>query len=603
MYVFEKGSFLMKKHNIKKKGYLLLSVLVTLMLMCSCGNNNSAGDNNTPGIENVDIQNPDSSESHLDNTDVTDLNSSDSANIDSESNKSENESSNDDLSSGADIEDVASDNPDNTSQKDDKKNDAEANHVKEENTTADEGNNDSSNNESSKPNSDVKSHLYSDRGAVHVEGTTLVDSKGIPVIMRGVSTHGMAWFPEFVNADAFKTVRDDWGVNCIRLAMYTAEYNGYCTGDSNNKKTLRNLINTSVKQCKNLGMYVIVDWHILSDNNPLTNQDEAIKFFDEMSRSFASYDNVLYEICNEPNGGTSWEDIKKYAEKVIPVIRANSPNAVIIVGTPTWSQEVDVAAKSPIKGYDNLMYTLHFYANTHKDDLRKKLEKAVNAGLPLFVTEFGICDASGAGSINKTEANKWMKLLVKYNIGSCIWNLSNKDETCALIKASCKKTSGWKVDDLTESGKWFVEWMMQNGGAVGPGVSAGNSSSETETEGNESNTSEDYYASGTASNGKLEAEMDLVNSWEADGKIYYQCDVKITNTGSSTVKGWKITVDIGQSFVVSQSWCCQKSIAGTKLTITPESYNSDIESGSTRKDIGIIFSVENEVSSLAVKID
>ena len=124
---------------------------------------------------------------------------------------------------------------------------------------------------------------------------------------------------------------------------------------------------------------------------------------------------------------------------------------------------MDQAAASPITGYQNLMYAVHFYADTHRDDLRRKVEAAAESGLPLFVTEYGICNASGSGAVNRTEAEKWMKLLDQYKISSCIWNLSNKAETSALLKPECTKTSGWKTSDLSDSGKWFVKMMRGQG--------------------------------------------------------------------------------------------------------------------------------------------
>ncbi|MDY3819561.1 MAG: cellulase family glycosylhydrolase, partial [Lachnospiraceae bacterium] len=144
---------------------------------------------------------------------------------------------------------------------------------------------------------------------------------------------------------------------------------------------------------------------------------------------------------------------------VIKTIRTYDKDGVILVGTPNWSQMVDQAAADPIKGYKNLMYTLHFYAATHTDWLRNTLETAYHQGLPIFVTEYGICDASGNGAVNNTEANKWMKLLDRYQISSCIWNLSNKNESSALIKAGCTKKTGWKSSDLSQSGKWFVKMI------------------------------------------------------------------------------------------------------------------------------------------------
>ena len=224
-------------------------------------------------------------------------------------------------------------------------------------------------------------------GALSVKGTQLVDKTGKPFQLRGVSTHGLNWFPEYVNADAFASMKNDWKINCARLAMYTAESGSYCEGG--NKENLKNIVSQGVEYATDLGLYVIIDWHVLHDLDPNKYKADALAFFDEMSAKYADYDNVIYEICNEPNGGTSWDQVKSYANEVIPVIKKNNPDAVIVVGTPNWSQDVDIAAKDPITGYDNIMYTIHFYADTHRDDLRAKMKTALDAGLPEFCTEFG----------------------------------------------------------------------------------------------------------------------------------------------------------------------------------------------------------------------
>ena len=297
---------------------------------------------------------------------------------------------------------------------------------------------------------------YGQHGALHVENGKLTDENGNTVQLYGMSTHGIAWFPQYINYDSFRTLRDDWNTNCIRLAMYTAEYGGYCAGGD--KEQLKQLVRDGVSYATELGMYVIVDWHILSDCDPNQNKDEAIAFFREMSEAFADNDNVLYEICNEPNSGTSWDSIKSYAEEVIPVIREQKPDAVILVGTPTWSQEIDKAAASPLT-FDNVMYTLHFYAGTHKDDLRNRLETCAQNNLPVFVSEFGMCDASGNGANDFDSTTKWLDLLNKYQISFCCWNLANKDESSSVFKAASTALSDWTDEDFNESGRWIREYF------------------------------------------------------------------------------------------------------------------------------------------------
>lgn len=296
-------------------------------------------------------------------------------------------------------------------------------------------------------------------GALHVEGARLTGSSGEPVQLRGISTHGIAWFPDYINDACFAQLHDEWKANVIRLAMYTAEYGGYCTGGD--KEYLKGLIRDGVKYAGNHDMYAIIDWHILSDSDPNIYLEEAKDFFGEMSAEYADADNILYEICNEPNGSTGWNEIKAYAREVIPVIRANDEDAVIIVGTPNWSQFVDQAAADPITEYDNIMYTLHFYAATHKDDLRDKMAAALDSGLPVFVTEYGICDASGNGAIDQEQADRWVELMDRYGVSYAAWNLSNKDESSAILKSTCGKTSGFEEGDLSASGQWLFKMLTE----------------------------------------------------------------------------------------------------------------------------------------------
>lgn len=301
---------------------------------------------------------------------------------------------------------------------------------------------------------DMSGTPLENHGALSVKGTDIVDKDGKVFQLKGVSTHGINWFPDYVNKDAFTSLAG-YGVNAIRLAMYTADYNGYCSGG--NQEELEKLIDTGVTACSDLGLYVIIDWHILNDNDPNQNKEAAMTFFETMSKKYAGNDNVIYEICNEPNGGTTWENIKSYAQEVIPVIRKNDKDALIIVGTPNWSQDVDIAAGNRIEGQENILYAVHFYASTHKNEIRDKVEIARKNGLPVIVSECSICEASGDGSINYDEAENWMKLIDEYDLSFFAWNLSNKEEQSSLLKSSVAKTSGLTKEDFSETGTWFIE--------------------------------------------------------------------------------------------------------------------------------------------------
>lgn len=310
-------------------------------------------------------------------------------------------------------------------------------------------------------------------GRLAVKGTNIVDANGKAIQLRGVSLHGIQHtngsttaFKDYVNKKAFQQLRDEWGVNLIRIPVYTAE-NGYCQGGAAGMDTT---IQNAVSYATSLGMYIIIDWHILSDGNPQTYQNQSIAFFKKYAQKYASNKNIIFEICNEPNGGVDWTTVKKYAIPVIKTIRTYKPNALVIVGTPQWSQLPSYgsysAADNPIKDSEiggsssglakNVLYSIHFYAATHYSDIQNNVTYAHNKGLPIFCSEFGITDASGNGRIDAANASSWMKLLKKYGISFACWNLSNNREASAMLKTSCTKLYNWNNNDLTDSGAWFI---------------------------------------------------------------------------------------------------------------------------------------------------
>ncbi len=327
----------------------------------------------------------------------------------------------------------------------------ENNNVVENNDTNEEET-DQKNDDTNKETSNTPVDIH---GKLSVKETNIVDKNGEIMQLKGISTHGLQWCPQYVTKDTFKFMRDEWGINVIRLAMYTDPNVGYT-------KELHNTVKMGIDYATELGLYVIVDWHILSDGNPNTYKDEAIEFFKEITTQYKDNENIIYEICNEPNGNVTWSrDIKPYAEDVIKEIRKIDKDSIIICGTPTWSQDIDVVAKDRIEGYDNIMYALHFYAATHTDWLRNKAKQAIDSKLPIFVSEFGICDASGNGGIDYNQSEEWIKFLNENNISWVMWNLSNKQETSAIILSSCNKTTSWTLDELSAAGKWFVEALKK----------------------------------------------------------------------------------------------------------------------------------------------
>jgi endoglucanase len=288
----------------------------------------------------------------------------------------------------------------------------------------------------------------------------IVDESGQPFQLRGASTHGIQWgeMKPYVNEGAFQSLRDEWGVNMVRLAGYVTQ-GGYTQGS---KDSMDETFQKGVEAATKLGMYVIVDWHIHAEN-PHDTIDDAKTFFQTYATKYKDYGNVIFEICNEPTG-VEWytdgsTDLYSYCKTISQIIRDCGSNSIIVCGTNTWSQDVDDVVKKPLAddGFENIMYTFHFYSGSHYEDKMKKVKQAVSDGTPIFVTEFGICDASGNGGFDTANADAWIELLDSYNISYACWSLCNKNESASYLATSCTKTTGgWTSSDLATTGIWLV---------------------------------------------------------------------------------------------------------------------------------------------------
>lgn len=280
-------------------------------------------------------------------------------------------------------------------------------------------------------------------GALRVEGTQLVDQRGQPVVLRGMSFGWHNFWPRFYNKEAVAWLKTDFHCTVVRAAMGVESLERTYQDDPDFAVScVENVVEGALES----GIYVIIDWH--SHN---INLEEAKRFFEKMAKRYGRHPNIIYEIFNEPDE-ESWPEVKAYAEAVIAVIRKHDPDNLILVGSPRWDQDVHLPAADPIKGYDNLMYTLHFYAATHGKWLRERADAALAAGLPIFVSECAGMEATGDGPIDYAAWQDYIDWMEGRKISWVTWSVSDKDETCSILKTSAASTGGWKESDLKASG-------------------------------------------------------------------------------------------------------------------------------------------------------
>ena len=283
----------------------------------------------------------------------------------------------------------------------------------------------------------VKQH-----GKLQVKGTQLCDEKGHPVMLRGMSFGWHNFWPRFYNKGAVAWLAQDWKCNVVRAAMGIEPKSGYQSDPEGSVKKVKAVIDGALEQ----GIYVIIDWH--SHN---INLEEAKTFFAQMAAEYGQHPNIIYEVFNEPDY-ESWDEVKAYSKEVIDVIRKFDKDNIILVGSPHWDQDIHLPAADPLKGYDNLMYTMHYYAATHKQELRNRCDEALKKGLPLFISESAGMEATGNGPLNETEWMAWIDWAEKNKVSWVTWSVSDKDETCSVLLPTAASEGGWTEKDLKESG-------------------------------------------------------------------------------------------------------------------------------------------------------
>ena len=291
---------------------------------------------------------------------------------------------------------------------------------------------------------------------LHVADGKILNSEGQPAQLRGISLSWSIWGGrKYYNPEVVKWLKDDFRINLLRISMAIEPDSGYLKDPAGQEKLITNTIDAAIR----LGLYVLVDWH---DHHADKNLNQSMGFFSKMSMRYSGKPNVIYEIWNEPER-VNWSIIKDYAEQVIAEIRKNDKDNLIVVGSPAWDQDVDVAAKDPIHNLRNIAYSFHFYASDpgHQDRLMAKADEALKLKLPLFVTEWGVGEANGDGEFNLEKTDKWLQWLERNQLSWANWNITDKKETTAILMPGAPVKGNWSTSDLTPAGLYIREHLRK----------------------------------------------------------------------------------------------------------------------------------------------
>ena len=287
-------------------------------------------------------------------------------------------------------------------------------------------------------------------GVLHVENGQVVNQYGVPPQLKGLSFSWSLWQgKKYYNPAVVDWISTDFKVNIIRAAMAVQPDDGYLQQPATQLQLITNVVNEAIKN----GIYVLIDWH---DHNSNLHLQQSKEFFTMMAKKYNGVPNVIYEVWNEPERVT-WDTVKNYAVQVITEIRKYDAKNLIIVGSPHWDQDVDIAAVNPITGFDNIAYSFHFYASDpyHQAPLRAKADEAIKLKLPIFITEWGVAEATGNGKFDKEENETWLKWVAENKLSWVNWNITDKDETTALLLPGAPENGGWTDNQLSPAGRYI----------------------------------------------------------------------------------------------------------------------------------------------------
>ena len=288
-------------------------------------------------------------------------------------------------------------------------------------------------------------------GQLQVKGNQLCSQTGDSIVLRGVSYGWHNLWPRFYNKQSVKWLKKDWKCTVLRAAMGTVIEDNYIENPEFALKCMNKVIKAAIKN----DLYIIIDWHTY-----YPQKKEAKAFFSMMAQKYGKYPHIIYEIYNEPMED-SWESVKEYATDIISEIRKYDPDNIILVGSPHWDQDLHLVAESPLEGFNNIMYTLHFYAATHKQELRDRAEAAWEKGIPIFVSECAGMECTGDGPLDIPEWARWVEWLESKKISWVNWSISDKNETCSMILPRANKNGGWDESLIKPAGRQSRKFIRQ----------------------------------------------------------------------------------------------------------------------------------------------
>ncbi len=453
-------------------------------------------------------------------------------------------------------------------------------------------------------NSNGQGRIYGSCPAYSTSGNE-VAIQGMSLFWSISSTDGSNfWTTDIVNG-----LVENQKIQLIRAPMGADEN----WGDGNwstDKSKYSAYMNTVVQAAIDNDIYVIIDYHSHCAEN---SESTALAFFTEMAQKWGKYDNVIFEIYNEPKNACSdtwfelsgaqnyWTTIRSYANKVISQIRSYSDN-LIIVGTPYFDQYPNAALSNPLTD-NNVAYAFHYYAG--EDQYRHTTSnqganavKAMNGGLSVFVSEWGNSAPSGNGGFNASYSAEWYNWMKQYKLSGANWSVTTKSETASYFSGSA-----W---NYSESGNWVnsnvFSTLPTSYTACSGTVSSSSSSSSSESSSSIAKSSSSQAAS-SSSSVKESSSSEKLSSNSAQrsssSSVISSSSSAILSSSSSISTDWESNAQLsnasnnGVTIGQSNDYNSERLVSKVLGTVTAEesytlSFDASLQNGGSSMEISTV---------------
>lgn len=311
-------------------------------------------------------------------------------------------------------------------------------------------------------------------GKLHKNGKYIVDENDVPVELRGIGTHHLLQYKNLHNRKAFDSLRR-MGVNMIRPSAYLEDYNflgsdgetayGYISRPEETRAEIEKII----KICIDLGLYVLLDWHVFYDSNMIAGQTytgyarfhetEALEFFEYFTEKYGDYPNMIYDLCNEPYFASE-SDIVQFVQAVRAVIVENVDEPVMTCGygagqtNDTWyTRSKRLYDAFVAAGITDVFVAPHIYGS----NITTPAQQLWDENIPIFCTEWGNSQGSGDGAGNDTAALANTNWFHEHAVAQSFWKFTDQTMTTSVLQNqgiinSEKWLDGFNWSDLSHNG-------------------------------------------------------------------------------------------------------------------------------------------------------